>query len=88
MNQDEFNRQLCAFLAAATTPFHAVAQIAKRLQAAGFIRLADSVEWDIKAGGRYYLTRNDSSLWRLSQGMDSPPRPVSVWSARIPTAPA
>ncbi len=73
MNQDEFNQQLCAFLAAATTPFHAVEQIATRLQVAGFVRLADGVEWEIKAGGRYYLTRNDSSIVAFIAGMDSPP---------------
>ncbi len=39
MNQDEFNRQLCDFLAAATTPFHAVAEMVKQLIAAGFTRL-------------------------------------------------
>jgi len=73
MNQDDFNRQLCRFLVAATTPFHAVAQIERRLHAAGFIRLADDVEWDIKAGGRYYLTRNDSSIVSFIAGQDSPP---------------
>ena len=46
MNQHEFNQQLCHFLAAATTPFHAVAEMAQRLTAAGFVRLTDDVEWE------------------------------------------
>jgi len=73
MNQDEFNRQLCDFLALATTPFHAVGQIAKRLHDAGFVRLTDTREWELDAGGRYYLTRNDSSIVAFVVGMDSPP---------------
>ena len=73
MNQDEFNRQLCDFLAAATTPFHAVAEIVKRLTSAGFTRLADDAQWDIKGGGRYFLTRNDSSVVALVAGRESPP---------------
>lgn len=73
MNQDEFNRQLCDFLALATTPFHAVMEISKYLTAARFTRLADDTEWDIKAGGRYFLTRNDSSIVALIAGKDSPP---------------
>jgi aspartyl aminopeptidase len=73
MNQDEFNLQLCGFLAAATTPFHAVAEMVTRLVAAGFTRLAAESEWDIKAGGRYFLTRNDSSIVAFVAGRDSPP---------------
>jgi len=74
MSQDEFNQQLFGFLAAATTPFHAVAEMIKRLTAAGFTRLLENAEWDIEAGGRYFLTRNDSSLVALVAGRDSSPR--------------
>jgi aspartyl aminopeptidase len=73
MKQDEFNRQLCSFLTDATTPFHAVAQMIKRLTPAGFTRLNDDVEWDIVPGGRYFLTRNDSSLVAFIAGSNCPP---------------
>ncbi len=73
MNQDEFNRQLCTFLSAATTPFHAVAEIATRLRSAGFIRLEDDAQWDITAGGKYFLTRNGSSIVSFVVGQDRPP---------------
>ncbi len=73
MNQDDFNQQLCNFLTAATTPFHAVGQMIARLTTAGFSRLADDSEWQIKPGGRYFLTRNDSSLVAFIAGSDSPP---------------
>jgi aspartyl aminopeptidase len=71
MNQDAFNRQLCKFLGDASTPFHAVAQMAARLAAAGFTRVSADTDWDIRAGGRYFLTRNDSSLVAFIAGHDS-----------------
>ena len=73
MNQDDFNQHLCSFLKAATTPFHAVDQMTARLKTAGFIRLADDSQWQLKPGGRYFLTRNDSSLVAFIAGSDSPP---------------
>ncbi|MDG2274058.1 MAG: M18 family aminopeptidase, partial [Halioglobus sp.] len=62
MNQLEFNQQLCGFLSAATTPFHAVAEMVGRLTDSGYVRLTDDAEWDVRAGGKYFLTRNDSSI--------------------------
>jgi len=73
MKQDEFNRHLCGFLASATTPFHAVAEMVQRLSVAGFSRLTDNAEWEILPGGRYFLTRNDSSLVAFVAGSESPP---------------
>jgi len=73
MNQDEFNSELCKFLEAATTPFHAVAEVAMRLSAAGYVPLAEDAGWDIEAGGRYFLTRNDSSIVAFTAGLDSLP---------------
>ena len=73
MNQADFNRQLCSFLSAATTPFHAVAVMTQQLQAAGFARLTDDEPWDIMTGGRYYLTRNDSSIVAFIAGSERSP---------------
>lgn len=73
MNQNQFNQQLCSFLAYATTPFHAVAEMGKLLTAAGFTRLYDDAPWAISAGGRYYLTRNDSSVVAFTTGTDFSP---------------
>jgi aspartyl aminopeptidase len=43
------------------------------LTSAGFSRLADDGHWQTKPGGRYFLTRNDSSLVAFVAGSDSPP---------------
>lgn len=72
MNQDDFNQQLARFLAASTTPFHAVAQMVSQLTAAGFSRLTDDEQWKIDPGGRYFLTRNDSSIVAFVIGSDGP----------------
>ncbi|KZW04133.1 aspartyl aminopeptidase [Exidia glandulosa HHB12029] len=54
--------KLVNFLTASPTPFHAVHNAAKILEAAGFKKLSEAVEWDLKPGGRYYFTRQQSAL--------------------------
>ena len=62
VGRTDFNQRLLAFLAASPTPFHAVANLAATLDAAGFTRLAELASWTLVAGGRYYSTRNGSSI--------------------------
>jgi len=73
MDQDTFNRRLCDFLAAATTPFHAVREMSRTLREAGFTRLDEGGSWELAAGGRYYLTRNDSALVAFVHGREQGP---------------
>jgi aspartyl aminopeptidase len=48
---------LVSFLNASPTPYHAALEASKRLESAGFKRIFEEDEWDIKPGGRYYFTR-------------------------------
>ena len=74
MSQQDFNDGLCDFIARATTPFHAVAAMTARLREAGFLALAEEREIkDLLPGGKYYLTRNDSSLIAFVVGSQRPP---------------
>jgi len=73
MNQQKFNRELCAFIGAATTPFHAVAELARRLEAGGFESLDEAGTEELEVGGRYYLTRNGSSIIAFVIGRESSP---------------
>ncbi|UTW13614.1 M18 family aminopeptidase [Marinobacterium rhizophilum] len=57
-----FNRELMAFLAASPTPYHAVAQMVVRLESAGFTALSERDAWRLEPGGRYFTTRNGSSI--------------------------
>ncbi|MFO7550118.1 MAG: M18 family aminopeptidase, partial [Haliea sp.] len=73
MTPQQFNSDLLAFLTEATTPFHAVAALVGRLEAAGFTRLPAAGEWNLQPGQCCYLTRNDSSLLAFTVGSDSAP---------------
>jgi aspartyl aminopeptidase len=67
--REALNQGLIDFLKASPTPFHATASLAQRLEAAGFSRLDERDSWTLVTGGRYYITRNDSSLiaWRMGR---------------------
>ena len=69
----DFNTGLCEFLSRACTPFHAVAVMTEQLRDAGFHQLEETQDWSLKPGGRYYLTRTDSSLIAFVVGEGSGP---------------
>jgi len=64
MDSDTLIQGLLSFLDASPTPFHAVSNAVHLLEAAGF---APHRPGDSLPGGKYYLTRNGSSLiaWQL-----------------------
>ncbi len=67
----EFNAGLLDFLARSPTPFHATANLAALLAAAGFEALVETADWALKPGGRYYSIRNDSSLIAFVLGTEA-----------------
>ena len=56
------SNQLLEFIEKSPTCFHAVDTLKNMLNASGFEGLQESQLWNIKAGGKYYVTRNGSSL--------------------------
>ncbi len=62
--------ELLSFLHRSPTPFHAVSNMTAELQQHGFVALAESDRWQLRTGGRYYVTRNDSSLIAFVLGSD------------------
>lgn len=56
------------FLASSPTPFHAVREMADMLESNGFEKLEERESWRFKPAGRYYLTRNGSSLIAFIHG--------------------
>jgi aspartyl aminopeptidase len=54
---------LLAFLGASPTPFHAVDEGRKRLEAQGFRRLDEAERWDRLAAGAYYVTTTGTNLF-------------------------
>lgn len=56
------NQALFSYITACPTPYQAVANTAKLLRAQGYEPLPEQDAWTLRAGGRYFVTRNDSSL--------------------------
>jgi len=54
--------RLLRFLSQSPTPYHAVSNIRSRLETAGFQELREGDEWGEIMIGKYFLTRNDSSI--------------------------
>ena len=57
-----YNAELLKFLDESPSRFHAVANLGKMLDDAGYKRISESHEWDLEAGGKYYVTKNGSAL--------------------------
>ncbi len=55
-------KDLISFIEKSPTAFHAVDSIAEKLEQNGFLALHEGDAWDLKAGGKYYVTRNRSSI--------------------------
>ena len=58
----ELSKELLAFLDASPSCFHAVKNLSDLLIEAGFTPLAENRRWQIRPGGKYFVTRNGSSL--------------------------
>jgi aspartyl aminopeptidase len=68
--REDLNQGLVDFLKASPTPFHATRSIASALEAAGYETLDERSAWEIQPGGRYIVTRNDSSIIAIRMGRD------------------
>ena len=60
--QRNTTRDLISFLGKCPTAYQAVETISAMLEEAGFVPLREGDAWKLASGGKYYLTRNLSSL--------------------------
>lgn len=58
----ETSREVLNFIEHSPSCFHAVAQLAQMLDQAGYQRLKECDGWILEKGGKYYVTRNGSSI--------------------------
>jgi aspartyl aminopeptidase len=65
-------KDLLGFVDASPSPFHAVAEMARRLDEAGFAALAETDRWELAAGDRSYVVRDGGSIVAFRVGTDSP----------------
>ena len=61
-------RDLLAFIDRSPTPYHAVEEVRRRLEAAGFRRLAEAEPWCLEPGERCYVVRGGGSLLAFDVG--------------------
>ncbi len=72
MDNAAFNDGLIDFLNASPTPFHATATMVSQLETADFRQLNEAETWDLTPG-RYFVTRNQSSIIAFVIGSRSLP---------------
>lgn len=65
-------RRLLDFVDASPTPFHAVATTRAQLEAAGFSELDEAERWELAAGDRRFVVRNQSTLIAFVVGSEGP----------------
>ncbi|WP_434309729.1 M18 family aminopeptidase [Hominifimenecus sp. rT4P-3] len=58
----EISKELLAFIECSPSPFHAAAAVKERLIQHGFVEQKEEEHWQLTPGGRYFTTRNDSSV--------------------------
>ncbi|CAL3964732.1 unnamed protein product [Diplocarpon coronariae] len=72
------------FVNESPTPYHAVHSAIKRLTAAGFTEIRERDSWSstLQAGGKYFLTRNSSSIVAFAVGRRwKPGNPIAMIGA-------
>lgn len=66
MDNIKTTEELLGFLKNSPTAFQAVEEIEKKLAETGFAKLGEHENWDIVPGGKYFVTRNSSSVIAFS----------------------
>ena len=60
---DDLAQDLADFITAAPTPYHAVAEAARRLTAAGFVEQPEAGDWPDEPGGRFLVRDGTILAW-------------------------
>jgi aspartyl aminopeptidase len=65
-------RDLIAFIDSAPSPYHAVAEVVRRLESHGFRALDEREEWKLAAGARHYVVRGGGTVVAFVAGQKPP----------------
>lgn len=72
---------LLTFMDSSPVNFYAVDTVRRRLDEEDYIRLDQSESWNIEAGGKYYVIKNDSAIFAFEVGNGSPDAGFKIISA-------
>lgn len=61
--------RIAAMLMSSVCNFFAVEEMSLNLEAHGFTRLDPAKEWNLKPGGKYFMTRNDTAIFAFICGV-------------------
>ena len=76
-NIREYGESLAGFINRSPSPYHASRSLTDYLESEGFQRLDETDEWSLEPAGKYYVTRNDTSLIAFRNGQN-PARSVGI----------
>lgn len=65
-------QDLLAFIDQSPTPYHAVLEVTRRLDAAGFAELDEREAWRLAPGGKHYVVRGGGTVVAFVLGADPP----------------
>lgn len=65
-----YTKPFTDWMTANPTIFHAVDAVARQLEKEGYKKLSERESWELKAGGKYYVARNGTSLVAFAIGED------------------
>ncbi len=60
--EHNYDKELLDFIQSNPSPYHVIEAQKKRLLEAGYEQLLESASWTIRAGGKYFVTRNGSAI--------------------------
>ncbi len=74
MNTSEYAKGLLNFIKESPSSFHVIENLAAKLKREGYTLLSEGEAWSLVAGGKYYVTRNGSSVIAFSvpENLDTP----------------
>jgi aspartyl aminopeptidase len=64
----KFTNEFIDFMNEACTPYHAIDAAKQMLVNAGFTGISEADSWNIRKGGKYYFTRNHTSIIAFTVG--------------------
>lgn len=70
MKDKKITKELFDFIKKSASMFHSVATAVEYLEEAGYKYLPEGEKWEVKKGGAYYTTRNNSSIIAFNVGSE------------------